>query len=100
MDNKPSRSASPSAVECRPEVPAILLGVILALVPSVSISATVTIGDAKDNTIFQSSSTASGGGAAGIFSGTNGMGSRRRALIAFDIASNIPAGSVITGVEL
>ena len=42
----------------------------------------------------------SGGGAAGIFSGTNNTPSKRRGLIAFNIAANVPAGSTITGVEL
>jgi hypothetical protein len=76
------------------------LAVTFAVASSVSHSATVTIDAGKDTTIFQSSSTNSGGGSAGIFSGTNGMGSRRRGLIAFDIAQNIPTGSLITSVEL
>jgi hypothetical protein len=63
-------------------------------------AATTTIDAAKDNTIFQSNSNNSAGGAAGIRAGTNGSGSPRRGLIAFDIASNVPAGSIITGVQL
>lgn len=55
----------------------------------------------KDTTIYQSASNnLSGGGAAGIFTGTTGAGINRRGLIDFDIASSIPAGSTITGVQL
>jgi hypothetical protein len=42
----------------------------------------------------------SGGGAAGIFSGTNNTPSKRCGLIAFNIAGSVPTGATITGVEL
>jgi hypothetical protein len=63
-------------------------------------AATISILPSKDNTIFENVPNNSGGGAAGVFSGTNNIPSRRRGLIAFDIASSVPAGSTITGVEL
>jgi hypothetical protein len=63
-------------------------------------SAMVTILASKDNSIFESDSNASAGGAPGIHSGTNGMGSRRRGLIAFNVADVVPAGSVITSAQL
>jgi hypothetical protein len=70
------------------------------LLPHVARPITVTIGAIKDNTIFQSNSNNSAGGFAGIFSGANGQGSPRRGLIAFDIAGNVPGGSVITAAQL
>lgn len=55
----------------------------------------VTIIASKDNSIFQNSPTNSAGAAGGIFVGANGNTSPRRGLVAFDIASNIPAGATI-----
>jgi len=76
------------------------LAIALAVLPSSVQPATAVIGAAKDNSIFQNNPSNSGGGSAGIHVGTNGMGSPRRGLIEFDIAGNVPAGSVVTGVEL
>jgi hypothetical protein len=53
-----------------------------------------------DTTIFQNNVNNSAGGALGMFSGTNSSSSPRRALVEFDIADNIPAGSTITNVTL
>jgi hypothetical protein len=58
------------------------------------------IGASRDNTIYQSAVNNSAGGAAGIFSGSNGQGSPRRGLVAFDVASSVPAGATITAAEL
>jgi len=54
----------------------------------------------RDTSIYQNSPNNSGGGAAGIFAGTNGQGSPRRGLVAFDVAANVPADAVIIGAEL
>src|SRR5215212_6996977 len=70
------------------------------LLPRPARSATVTIVASKDNSIFESDSNASAGGAPGIHSGTNGTESRRRGLIAFDIAGVVPAGCVVTSAQL
>lgn len=61
---------------------------------------TAVMGALKDNTMFENMPNNSGGGAAGIFSGNNNTPSKRRGLIAFNIAANVPAGAAITGVEL
>ena len=74
--------------------------VIAALLPPAALGATAIIGATKDNSIFQNNPTHTQGGGAGIFAGTNGMNSPRRALVAFDIAGNVPAGATITAVEL
>ena len=71
----------------------------LSLTPSAR-SAVVTIPASKDNTIIQNNPNNSSGGGAGIFVGTNGAGSPRRGLLAFDIAANVPAGSTITSASL
>jgi hypothetical protein len=54
----------------------------------------------RDTSIYQNSPNNSGGGAAGIFAGTNGQGSPRRGLVAFDVAGHVPAGATIIGTEL
>jgi hypothetical protein len=72
----------------------------ILLLPAAAESAVVVLGASKDNTIFRNVPNNSGGGAAGIFSGNNNTPSTRRGLIAFNIAGGVPAGSVITGVQL
>jgi len=67
---------------------------------STNADTSVLIEASKDNTMFESPPNNSGGGAAGIFVGNNNTPSKRRGLLAFDIASYVPAGSTITGVEL
>ena len=61
---------------------------------------TAVMAASKDNAMFENVPNNSGGGTAGIFSGTNNTPSKRRGLISFNIAGNVPAGSTITGVEL
>lgn len=60
----------------------------------------VTIGSSQDTTIFNNNVNNSAGGTIVMFSGTDGNAAIKRALVQFDIASNIPAGSTITGVQL
>jgi hypothetical protein len=59
-----------------------------------------TIPASRDNSIFENAPNNSGGGMAGVFAGTNSTASKRRGLIAFDVAASIPAGSTITGADL
>jgi hypothetical protein len=73
---------------------------LLLVVDSVAHAKSVAISASKDNTIFENAPNNSGGGMAGVFAGTNSTSSRRRGLIAFDVAANIPAGATITSVEL
>jgi hypothetical protein len=67
---------------------------------AIASAAMITIGASKDVTIFQNNVNNSSGGGNGLFAGTNGTSSPRRALIAFDIADNVPAGATISGVQL
>src|SRR5439155_6942286 len=64
-------------------------------------AATVTLGASKDNTMFQSTTgDISNGAGPHLFIGTNDQGNERRALVAFDLAGAIPAGSTINAATL
>jgi len=60
----------------------------------------VTLRPLKDNTIFSESNSTSNGAGVGIFAGKTATGAIRRALLAFDVAAAIPAGSTITSAQL
>jgi hypothetical protein len=83
-----------------------LLGVLFAigLAKSPAFSDTVTLVPAKDNTLIESRvGDASNGAGPYIFSGRTGMtsdGKLLRAVVAFDVAASVPAGSTITGATL
>lgn len=62
---------------------------------------TVVLTPSKDNTLYESTTGAlSNGAGIHLFTGTTRFGSRRRALVAFDVAGQIPPGSRITRVTL
>ncbi len=61
----------------------------------------MSIGPSKDNTLYESVSGAiSNGSGSYIFTGATRRGEARRALIAFDVASTIPAGATVQSVSL
>jgi hypothetical protein len=61
----------------------------------------VTIGAAKDNTLYQSGTGAlSNGKGDQFFSGITAQNKIRRALLQFDVAAAVPAGSTIQSVRL
>ena len=60
----------------------------------------VTNGSSQDTTIFNNNVNNSAGGTVIMFSGTDGNAAVKRALVQFDVATNVPAGSTITGVQL
>lgn len=63
----------------------------------------VTLAPVLDNTLYEESGNLSNGAGQYLFSGRTGNrnnGANRRALLAFDMAANVPAGSTITGAEL
>ena len=70
------------------------------IVSSRSHAAQVTVGAAKDASIFSANPNNSNGGGLGVFTGADGSGNKLRALLQFDIAGAVPAGSTITGAEL
>mgnify|MGYP003573010621 CR=1 FL=1 len=78
---------------------AILLTLLLA--PAGWTQGTVTLNPIKDNTLYQDTSGGlSNGAGAHFFAGMTAAGAARRAVLAFDIAGSIPAGSTITSVAL
>lgn len=64
------------------------------------LSSVVAIGAFKDNSIYMQNQSNSNGAGEVMVAGNNGGGNASRALLSFDIASSIPAGSTITGVTL
>jgi len=60
----------------------------------------IVLNPSKDNTLFENGTgSLSDGAGVHLFAGKTNTGSRRRAVIAFDL-SQIPAGATITGVTL
>ncbi len=78
----------------------VVLTIVTLAAPSTA--GTVVVSASKDNTLFNSSTGSFSNGMGPLFAGrTGGMGiGPQRALIAFDLASAIPAGSIITEVQL
>lgn len=63
--------------------------------------ATISLSPSKDNTLYEDAmGSVSNGAGESMFSGRTNTGGIRRALVAFDIAGNIPAGSSINSVSL
>lgn len=75
-------------------------GAVVALIGSMPLVAEmVTLAPTRDNTIFSANDHASNG--LGIlFTSTTNQGNTRRALLAFDVAAHVPAGSTITAASL
>lgn len=62
---------------------------------------TAVFAPSKDNTLYEDvSGTLSNGAGANIFAGQTAANSTRRALLAFDVGSQIPGGSVINSASL
>lgn len=84
----------------------ILFALFIAVVwiGTASAQVQVAISPSKDNTLYEDASGAlSNGSGPGLFFGRTGPGSGqaiRRALLAFDISGNVPAGATITSVSL
>ena len=80
-----------------------LAGALGAIVASSVSGAMISTNPSKDNTLYQynpSEGDLSNGAGFHFFAGENAVGEIRRAVLAFDIAGNIPPGSTITGVSL
>ncbi len=81
----------------------VLFGMVVMVVAPVVFGETVTLEPVKDNTLYENpAGSISNGAGQNMFVGRNSapMNSRRRGVIAFDVAGHIPAGSVIDGVTL
>ena len=83
--------------------PASVLGVMLSIigcVASPALADQVTVPPLKDNTIYGESNDLSNGAGTSLFAGVTAMSAIRRALLAFDVAGTVPAGSTITSAQL
>jgi hypothetical protein len=79
----------------------ILVGFMVLAGKNTSAQTQVRIPANKDNTLYESSTGAFSNGAGQyFFVGTTARVERRRGLLAFDVAGNIPAGATITSVTL
>lgn len=77
------------------------LAVILFLLPSASWADTITLFASRDNTIFSDQpSNSDGAGPTLLVGSITRSAGLRRGLLDFDIAGNLPAGAVITSVQL
>jgi spore coat protein A len=80
-------------------VPAILALGLLAT--GLAEATVVTLPAARDNTLYENATGAvSNGGGESMFTGRTRDGFMRRAVVAFDVAAAIPAGSTINSVTL
>lgn len=80
----------------------LVLTCVIALTGAAAASASVlALTPTRDNTLFQDAGgdLSSGAGPA-LFAGNNGLGLARRALLFFDVASQVPSGARIDSVVL
>jgi PEP-CTERM motif len=66
----------------------------------VATAESVSIAPTKDTSMFSNNPTRTAGGYDVFYVGKNSSGDTRRALLEFDVAGNVPAGSTITGAAL
>ncbi|WP_446809773.1 DNRLRE domain-containing protein [Methylomonas sp. 2BW1-5-20] len=78
----------------------VLGGMVCGLSPAHASVVTLTLGAGKVSTIFENQPNNSIGKGPVAFVGGDASGSPRRGLIDFNVAANIPAAAIITGVEL
>lgn len=77
-----------------------LIGIAIGTISAHASANVITLQAQKDNTLFSESNALSNGAGDYIFSGITGMAATRRALIQFDVAAAVPAGSTINNVQL
>lgn len=76
------------------------LAAIVLAVPGAARADTVSLGASKDTTLYSDAADRSNGAGTHLFTGQNGVENTRRALIAFDVAGSLPAGSTINTASL
>lgn len=78
-----------------------VFALVVGLQATTSRAETVTLDAARDTTLYESTDgSVSNGAGTFCFAGRTNRGELRRALVAFDVAGSVPAGSTITSVEL
>lgn len=86
---------------CRSVQTLICLLVMISILPLSTRAIVVSMGAAKDNTLYEDPmGSRSGGADDNFFAGETAVGRELRGLIHFDIAGNVPAGSIITSAVL
>ncbi|QSA95752.1 VPLPA-CTERM sorting domain-containing protein [Methylococcus sp. EFPC2] len=78
----------------------LALALLAGSSPENVLAVTVTEGSGKVSTIFENQPDNSIGRGPAVFIGGDSHGSPRRGLIGFNIAADIPAGAIITSVQL
>jgi len=78
----------------------VALGLAVSLIAAQARADVVTLVPSRDSTIYSEKADLSNGAGEFLFAGRTGLSASRRALIAFDVAAGIPAGSKITRVTL
>jgi hypothetical protein len=82
----------------------ILLGVVasgsLMGASECAAAETVVLEATQDNTIYSESADTSNGAGIYLFCGVTNIGEKRRALLLFDVAGNVPEGATITSASL
>ncbi|HVS11400.1 MAG TPA: hypothetical protein VMS76_16130 [Planctomycetota bacterium] len=74
---------------------------LLLLLASAASADQVIVPASKDNTLYQSSTgSLSNGAGPNFFAGRDGSGAIKRAVVAFDVAAHVPAGSRIDAARL
>ncbi|MFO1076276.1 MAG: DNRLRE domain-containing protein [Planctomycetota bacterium] len=77
------------------------ISTVLLLAASAIAQTTVTIPCSRDNSLYEDPAGAlSGGAGTGVYAGVSGLGLKRRGLLYFDVAANIPSGALILGAQL
>ena len=72
-----------------------------ALAARLSAQGVIALTPTKDNTLFDSSTGAlSAGAEPGVFCGVTNFALKRRAVLAFDVAGNLPAGATVVSATL
>lgn len=75
--------------------------VLLLLCVAVPAQGVIAIPAVKDNTLFQSTTgTVSDGAGVGMFCGLTSTSRKRRALVKFDVAANLPAGATVLSAQV
>src|SRR4051812_22362044 len=75
-----------------------VLGCLLATTPA--FADTVVLTPSRDSSLYSNDANKSNGAGQHMFVGINNDGFQRRALVMFDVAGSVPAGSTINSVTL
>ena len=73
---------------------------LLPFLATPAVAGTITLAAAQDGTLYSQSGNIANGAGDYIFAGTTAQSAKRRALLRFDVASAIPAGSTIVSAAL